>query len=409
MLLCLTFSFLAGLMHPQEFLALLCGVIYYITIPSMYMLLMIYSVFNMNDVSWGTREAPVLRDDDTDEPNDPDNHLPGWLSDPLLIDSELGEIKLIEQRFWRELIRQYLKPLELSKEQKQSMADDLKALRNMIAFAFVMVNAIFVLIVFLLQLKKDYLHLKWPIDPTDFVSFDRDNSQVFIYRQYKELDPIGLCFVIFFGFILVIQFLAMFFHRFATLSQLLATVQLDWFRSNGSLSDEDAALELSGSAVQIARTLQHPRQMCDEDEDDDDDDDVGADHYDKLHVTRESHRGSVQRRNTIIRLTETHNKRSTDYSDLVRNFELRFFGKEHINMKNLPLSRKSVKLFQERRSEAKVNAAATPGGTPTPKTGKRPPLVRMVSQAKPASAKKVSFSNPNLQIYDNGSYENSEL
>lgn len=41
--------------------ALLYGIVYYITIPSMYMLLVIYSIFNMNDVSWGTREnaAPV--------------------------------------------------------------------------------------------------------------------------------------------------------------------------------------------------------------------------------------------------------------------------------------------------------------------------------------------------------------
>ena len=34
------------------------GVIYYITIPSMYLFLTIYSVFNLNVVSWGTREVP---------------------------------------------------------------------------------------------------------------------------------------------------------------------------------------------------------------------------------------------------------------------------------------------------------------------------------------------------------------
>ncbi|EDW19044.1 chitin synthase chs-2 [Drosophila mojavensis] len=386
---------IAGLMHPQEFWALLCGVIYYITIPSMYMLLMIYSVFNMNDVSWGTREAPVLRDDDDSSPDDPDNCLPGWLNDPLLIDSELGEVSLLEQRFWKDVIRQYLKPLELSKEQKQAMADDLKELRNMIAFAFVMVNAIFVLIVFLLQLKKDYLHLKWPIDPTDYVSFDRDNHQVGIYRQYKELDPIGLCFVIFFGFILIIQFIAMFFHRFATMSQLLATTQLDWFRSNGQLSDEDAALELNGSAVHIARRLQRPKRL-------DDDDDVDAHHYDELELGQDDgHRESFARRQTIFRLHETRNKQHSDYSDLVRNFEKRFFGEDELNMKNLPLSRKSIKLFQERRSVAKVNAAATPGGTPTPKTGKRPPLV--------VNAKKVSFSNASMQVYDNAALEHSEF
>ncbi len=34
------------------------GLIYFITIPSMYLFLVIYSVFNLNVVSWGTREVP---------------------------------------------------------------------------------------------------------------------------------------------------------------------------------------------------------------------------------------------------------------------------------------------------------------------------------------------------------------
>lgn len=34
------------------------GLIYFITIPSMYLLLVVYSVFNLNVVSWGTREVP---------------------------------------------------------------------------------------------------------------------------------------------------------------------------------------------------------------------------------------------------------------------------------------------------------------------------------------------------------------
>ena len=49
---------LAGILHPQEFACLPMGVIYYITIPSMYLLLMLYSIFNLNNVSWGTREVP---------------------------------------------------------------------------------------------------------------------------------------------------------------------------------------------------------------------------------------------------------------------------------------------------------------------------------------------------------------
>lgn len=47
----------AGIVHPQEFLCLLKGPIYYVTIPSMYLLLIIYSVCNLNVVVWGTREV----------------------------------------------------------------------------------------------------------------------------------------------------------------------------------------------------------------------------------------------------------------------------------------------------------------------------------------------------------------
>ena len=49
---------LAGLLHPQEIKCLPMGVIYFVTIPSMYLFLVIYSVFNLNNVSWGTREVP---------------------------------------------------------------------------------------------------------------------------------------------------------------------------------------------------------------------------------------------------------------------------------------------------------------------------------------------------------------
>lgn len=52
---------IAAMLHPQEFWCLPTGVIYYLTVPSMYLLLIIYSVCNLNNVSWGTREAPVKK------------------------------------------------------------------------------------------------------------------------------------------------------------------------------------------------------------------------------------------------------------------------------------------------------------------------------------------------------------
>lgn len=48
---------LAGILHPQELACLFCGFIYYLAIPSMYMLLNIYAIVNLHIVSWGTREV----------------------------------------------------------------------------------------------------------------------------------------------------------------------------------------------------------------------------------------------------------------------------------------------------------------------------------------------------------------
>ncbi|CAH1797404.1 unnamed protein product [Owenia fusiformis] len=47
----------AGILHPQEILCLPPGLLFFITIPSGYLLLVIYSFCNLNIVSWGTREV----------------------------------------------------------------------------------------------------------------------------------------------------------------------------------------------------------------------------------------------------------------------------------------------------------------------------------------------------------------
>lgn len=55
---CMMGSFLvAAIIHPQEFSCVLPLPLYMLLIPSMYMLLTIYSVTNMHIVAWGTREV----------------------------------------------------------------------------------------------------------------------------------------------------------------------------------------------------------------------------------------------------------------------------------------------------------------------------------------------------------------
>lgn len=54
----LTGSFIvAGLLHPQEITCLGPLLLYFLSIPCMYLLLIIYSLVNLNVVTWGTREV----------------------------------------------------------------------------------------------------------------------------------------------------------------------------------------------------------------------------------------------------------------------------------------------------------------------------------------------------------------
>jgi chitin synthase len=48
---------IAAILHPQEFWCLPAGVVFFVTVPSMYLLLIVYAIFNLNVVSWGTREV----------------------------------------------------------------------------------------------------------------------------------------------------------------------------------------------------------------------------------------------------------------------------------------------------------------------------------------------------------------
>lgn len=48
---------ISAIMHPMEFYCLFHGILYLLSIPAMSMLLMIYSICNINVVSWGTREV----------------------------------------------------------------------------------------------------------------------------------------------------------------------------------------------------------------------------------------------------------------------------------------------------------------------------------------------------------------
>ena len=48
----------AALLHPEEWTCVIFGVLYFLLIPTGFLLLIFYSLTNMHIVSWGTREVP---------------------------------------------------------------------------------------------------------------------------------------------------------------------------------------------------------------------------------------------------------------------------------------------------------------------------------------------------------------
>lgn len=59
--------------------------------------------------------------------------------------------------------------------------------------------------------------------------------QIKIEKQYLQLEPIGFVFLIFFGILLVVQFVAMLLHRFGTFCQILANTHINVSCGNKSV------------------------------------------------------------------------------------------------------------------------------------------------------------------------------
>lgn len=383
--------FVAALLHPQEFSCLYPCILYFLSIPCMYLLLMIYSLVNLNVVTWGTREVqtkktkqeleeekkaqeelkkgnllkflnlnPTKQEEEGSiefslanlfrcmfctypKPNDDKIHLlkieqhlndinnkvaglektldpmgggkrkgssigrnarfsdnlstvtenddediesvgsetndecnsqrdpeqdiqerddlinPYWIEDKALLNGPIKRLPDNEIAFWQDLIDQYLYPIDQNKEHQARVASELKELRNRVVFAFFMLNALFVLVVFILQLNKEILHVKWPYGVRENITLVPETNEIIIDKEYLEMEPIGLVFVGFFGLILFIQLVGMLFHRFGTLSHILASVEFNFCRPQEEELSEDAYLDKN--AIQIARNLQRLRDL----------------------------------------------------------------------------------------------------------------------------------------------------
>ena len=79
-----------------------------------------------------------------------------------------------------------------------------------------------------MQDNKDIIYLEWPLDAECNVTYvgPETNPEVEIYYDYLRLEPIGFLFIVFFGFILIIQLIGMMIHRWGTICQIVSTTKL---------------------------------------------------------------------------------------------------------------------------------------------------------------------------------------
>ncbi|KAM9823995.1 chitin synthase chs-2-like [Neosynchiropus ocellatus] len=288
------FYLVTALLHPQEMGLVIYGLLYILCIPSAYLLLAIYSMVNMNNVSWGTREtappaaAPKPEVVATDTPpqkavENKMNKFISWLKRcpgcrcmskeepavvlktpaPPEIEPEIlpqntiveeETIQRMEQRveepeftcpnqcwvtqlqslsddmhlqedlmpeeeaqFFRDLTVQYLEPLPANKKKQKKMADKLKQLRNKITFVYFLFNAFWLVATFSMQLEETSIFIRVPkvdinLDPTG---------------EYIFIDPLGFMFILAFILLVILQFIAMLYHRVYTLIHFVAFTDTD--------------------------------------------------------------------------------------------------------------------------------------------------------------------------------------
>lgn len=80
-----------------------------------------------------------------------DENAPRWLDDS---DLGFGRTRFLgkdEKTFWKDLIKKYLFPLERNEAQQKRVQQDLLELRNKMSLMFFMLNGLFIVIVFTLQ------------------------------------------------------------------------------------------------------------------------------------------------------------------------------------------------------------------------------------------------------------------
>ncbi|XP_043992616.1 chitin synthase 1 [Gambusia affinis] len=117
-----------------------------------------------------------------------------------------------EKDFWDKLIERYLTPISDTEEHKNRVSKELKSLRNKAVFLYFIINVLWVVATFFLQLiGNDIISIKIP-------KFSEEKN----ITEYLKVEPLSLMFLFSFAILLLVQFLAMLYHRVYTVIHVVS-------------------------------------------------------------------------------------------------------------------------------------------------------------------------------------------
>uniref|UniRef100_UPI00358F3451 chitin synthase chs-2-like n=1 Tax=Myxine glutinosa TaxID=7769 RepID=UPI00358F3451 len=276
---------ITAILHPKEFSCLIYGMLYYLCIPTGYLVLIIYSLVNMYDTSWGTRDSEVSSTEQVSKFKLKGGRPASWsysccgvnfgvasdaeeneatiplapTKDVVIEEVDQVQLKILEMvnkckvdpltqreaRFWKEFVVKYLMPNELPPTQKVKMMQDLKELRNKVVLLFCMCNSLWIVATLFLQLSAPDLSLNWKL-----------------HGSTLKVEPLTVMFLISFGTMQVVQFFAMIYHRFETLLHILSYKERRikdtlkdragrLFRRVSNLMDAESIFRMSNSTLSL--------------------------------------------------------------------------------------------------------------------------------------------------------------
>ncbi|XP_059209388.1 chitin synthase 1 [Centropristis striata] len=126
---------------------------------------------------------------------------------------QVQKLEESEHDFWNKLIERYLTPISESQEHKDAVNRELKSLRNKAVFLYFILNVLWVVATFFLQaIGNDVISIKIP----KYFPNGTESGEIL------KVEPLSLMFLLSFAVLLLVQFLAMLYHRVYTLIHVVS-------------------------------------------------------------------------------------------------------------------------------------------------------------------------------------------